>query len=67
MPFEDPLEILLDDAEKELLALIYQRPADELRTVVLDPFPSNAENEFSRVLGCLDCKVLPCLTLGDAD
>lgn len=54
-PFDNPLNVLLDDVEKELFALKSVRPIIEQRanSVQLTPIP--AENELKKVLGCVNC------------
>ena len=55
LPYEDPLNILLDDVEKELLTLVGQRPVEERRIVNAVYAPIPAMQEFLRVLGSLGC------------
>ena len=53
-PFTDPLNILLDDVEKELFVLLSKRPDDERRGGRLAYAPIPAMPEFKGALGCLE-------------
>ena len=55
-PFTNPLNILLDDVDKELLILISQQPEDEKRLVKPYFIPKPAMPDIERVLGCQGCK-----------
>jgi hypothetical protein len=55
-PFESPVNIWLDNAEHELLALIRARPYEERQNLQPDVTAVvPAERELSRLLGCQDC------------
>ena len=56
LPYEEPLNLLLDDVEKELLTLVNQRPVEEMRTVSAMYVPIPAMQDLQRVLGSLGCK-----------
>lgn len=57
-PFRSPVNIRLDNAEHELVALFFSRPYEERHGFhdVSPPLP--AERELSRTLGCQDCEHL---------
>lgn len=54
-PLEEPLNILLDDVEKELMVLISQRPSSEHRIASVHFSPLPSLKEIERSLGALDC------------
>ena len=54
-PYESPVNLWLDNAEHELLALIMSRPYEERQQLQDILPPVSAEKELSRVLGCQDC------------
>lgn len=56
IPFENPLNILLDDVEKELFVLKSARPIPEQRTNSAQFAPVSAESELQKVLGCVNCE-----------
>lgn len=60
IPLQNPLNILLNDVEKELLVLGFQRPSSEKRSVgTFDFVPISAMNDIMRVLGCIECTIIP--------
>ena len=56
IPFENPLNILLDDVEKEIDVLLNQQPIEAKRMAKIPLISSNIIAEFDRILGCTDCK-----------
>ena len=54
-PYESPVNLWLDNAEHELLALIISRPHDERQQFQDLLPPVSAEKELTRALGCQDC------------
>ena len=58
-PFTDPLRVLLDDVDKELLVLISQQPEDERRMAKPYSIPSLAMHDVERILGCQGCRRAP--------
>ncbi|KAL8907842.1 MAG: hypothetical protein Q9207_001165 [Kuettlingeria erythrocarpa] len=54
-PISNPVNILLDDVEKELLALLLQRPDDERRATKVEYALSTATRDLSRALGTTNC------------
>ncbi|KAL9598773.1 MAG: hypothetical protein Q9219_004270 [cf. Caloplaca sp. 3 TL-2023] len=57
LPISNPVNILLDDVEKELLALLLQRPDDERRAIKVQYGLSPAARDLSRVLSTGDSKL----------
>jgi ubiquitin carboxyl-terminal hydrolase 25/28 len=55
-PFENPINILLDDVEKELLVHKSQRPAIEQRASSVQFKTISAMKDLMKVLGCMDCE-----------
>ncbi len=55
-PISNPVNILLDDVEKELLALLLQRPDDERRATKVEYALSTATRDLSRALGTINCE-----------
>lgn len=55
-PFKNPLNILLDDVEKELFVLKSGRSVLEQRTNSAQFTPISAESELQKVLGCFNCE-----------
>ncbi|KAL8928475.1 MAG: hypothetical protein Q9208_001709 [Pyrenodesmia sp. 3 TL-2023] len=60
-PISNPVNILLDDVEKELLALLLQRPDDERRATKVEYALSTATRDLSRALGTENCEELDSL------
>ncbi|KAI4097115.1 MAG: hypothetical protein LQ344_000524 [Seirophora lacunosa] len=58
-PISNPLNILLDDVEKELLALLLQRPDDERRVTKVQYILSSATRDLSKALGTSDYRQNP--------
>ena len=59
MPYTDPLQILLDDLQKEVNVLMSKRPDDERRSAKFNFLPDLASNELRRALGCSEYKQSP--------
>ncbi|KAA6408891.1 MAG: hypothetical protein FRX48_07235 [Lasallia pustulata] len=59
LPYDEPLNLLLDDVESELLTLATQRPVEERRTVSAMYAPIPAMQDLQRVLGSLGYKKTP--------
>ena len=61
IPFENPLNILLDDVEKEIDFLLNQQPTEEKRLAKMPLISSNVIMDFDRLLGSTDCNSqMPC-------
>ena len=58
-PFSNPLNILLDDVDKELTALILRQPEDDRRGSKLDLNRTPATKDFKNLLGYKDYKIDP--------
>ncbi|KAL8814923.1 MAG: hypothetical protein Q9223_005893 [Gallowayella weberi] len=58
-PFTDPTHVLLDDVEKELLALLLQRPDDEKRASKVQYGLISASRDLALALGTSDYKKNP--------
>ncbi|KAL8804517.1 MAG: hypothetical protein Q9182_002525 [Xanthomendoza sp. 2 TL-2023] len=58
-PFTDPNHVLLDDVEKELLALLLQRPDDEKRASKVQYGLISASRDLALALGTSDYKKNP--------
>lgn len=56
VPFTNPVNIRLDDVDKELRVLMSKRPDDEKRAVKLQFITDSATKDLKGVLGCLDCE-----------
>lgn len=56
MPFQNHLNILLNDVQKELLVLQSQRPEAERRGVTTSYVPVSAMNVMKSALGCFECR-----------
>lgn len=56
LPFKNPINILLDDVDKELLVLKSGRPGPEQRMNSAQFIPTSAESELLKVLGCVNCE-----------
>jgi hypothetical protein len=54
-PYQSPINVWLDNAEHELLALIVSRPYEERQQLQDATPPVPAARELARVLGCQDC------------
>ncbi|KAL8700590.1 MAG: hypothetical protein Q9224_000891 [Gallowayella concinna] len=57
-PFTDPTNVLLEDVEKELLALLLQRPDDEKRASKVQYGLTSASRDLALALGTSDCKTM---------
>ncbi|KAL8841345.1 MAG: hypothetical protein Q9170_000976 [Blastenia crenularia] len=55
-PSSNSTNILLEDVEKELLALLLQRPDDERRAIKVQYALSSATRDLSKILSTGDCK-----------
>lgn len=55
IPFQNPLNVLLDDIQCELLVLKSKRPTTEQRSSTLHHVPISAMNDIMRLLGCIEC------------
>ena len=51
-PYTDPLRILLDDVQKEVIVLMSQRPDDERRSAKFNFVPELATKKMRLALGC---------------
>ncbi len=54
-PFTNPINILLNDVEKELLVLLSKRPDNERQGTRVPYMPISAMIEFKGALGCVEC------------
>lgn len=61
-PFQNPLNMLLDDVEKELFVLKSGRPIPEQRTNSAQFTPISAESDLLKALGCVNCKKAICMS-----
>ncbi len=59
-PYENPVNLWLDNAEHELLALIISRPHEERQQHQDVSPPVFAERELLRALACQDCRSATC-------
>ena len=66
-PYENPVNLWLDNAEQELLTLITSRPHEERQQYQDVSPPVPAERELSRALGCQDCASPTRSCIRDAD
>ena len=57
LPLENPGNVILDNFEHELLALLHDRPAEELQHSPDVPKPVLAGKELERALSCQNCKL----------
>lgn len=57
-PFTNPVNILLDDVDKELLVLLDQQPEDEKRMAKVYLSSTLASVDFERILGSRGCRVV---------
>ena len=55
-PFQDELNVFLDDIEKEISILILQRPQSERQLAQDNTSFTDSSRDFSRALSCQDCK-----------
>ena len=55
-PVSNAVNNILEDVEKELLALLLERPDDEKRASKVQPDLSPATQELGRALGSTNCK-----------
>ncbi|KAL8735558.1 MAG: hypothetical protein Q9166_000726 [cf. Caloplaca sp. 2 TL-2023] len=58
-PVSNPVNILLEDVEKELLALLLQRPDDEKRASKVQYGLTSASRDFKKLLSTVDYKQNP--------
>ena len=55
-PFTNPVNLLLDDVDKELLVLLDQQPENEKRMAKVYFSSTLASVDFERILGSRGCK-----------
>lgn len=56
-PFTNPVNILLDDVDKELLVLLDQQPEDEKRMSKVYFSSTLASVDYERILGSRGCRI----------
>ena len=56
LPLENAGNVILDNFEQEIVALIHSRPAEELQHNPDNPKPELVGNELERLLSCQACK-----------
>ena len=59
LPLQQAGNVILDNCEHELLALILSRPAEELQNNQDISQPASAVRDFERALSCQDCVGFP--------